>query len=408
MLRSFFLVFAVLFISLLKAQVSSTYSFTHYGMEEGLSSNEVFSVLQDRIGYLWIGTNNGLQRYDGVHFKTFRHNEKDPQTVPSNIINSLTLDQKENLWVITAAGDVGIFDKQNFKYKAVPVKTRSQVINVFSEKRLITDEYGNVFLSIRGGEVLKYDEKKGQFTSINNFIPLKSEWGITSLSQQPGTQKYWMGLQTGGLVIYNRQTGNFSYTGHNIEKEPAIEICGPKSDFAYSFFDNKGRVWFHQWGGGFPLSMRYDTKKNVLQKYELITTLKTYHELRGFMQMSDGRVALYGMKMLAIFNEAENKFDVIPNDYRNGQGINYEGVTAVVEDREKNVWIATQDNGLYRFNPSLQYFTNIFHYTRDGSKIGKESVMSFIQMNNDDILNGVWGRRPYSIQLRIEKCSVGH
>ncbi|RYZ28234.1 MAG: hypothetical protein EOO10_10230 [Chitinophagaceae bacterium] len=406
MLRSFFLFVFFFSVSFLKAQETSLYSFTHYGMVEGLASNEIFSMVQDRVGYLWIATNNGLQRYDGTHFKTFRHHEKDLQSISSNVITRLFLDSKENLWLIFNSGDLGIFDRQNFTYKSIPVRTRNPDVLAFAEKRIIADEYGNTFLSIRGGELLKYNESKSQFGSITSFIPLKPEWGITSMSQQPGTQKYWLGLQSGGLVIYNRQTGNLSYTGHNIEKEPAIEICGPKSDFAYSFFDNKGRVWFHQWGGGFPLCMQYDTKKNVLQKLELITLLKTYHELRGFMQMSDGRIALYGLKMLAFFNEAENTFDLIPNDYRNGQGINYEGVSTMIEDREKNVWIATQENGIYRFNPSLQYFTNVFHFNRDLDKPGKGTVMSFVELKNGDLLTGVWEDGPFRYTRELKNVPL--
>ena len=407
MLRLFFLIIAVFISSLLGAQVASTYSFTHYGMVEGLASNEVFSVVQDRIGYLWIGTNNGLQRYDGLHYKTFRHNEKNLQSLPSNIIVKLLIDSKENLWVITNDGNVGIFDKQRFTYKSIPLKTKTQDLSMFAEKRIILDEYGNTFLSIRGSDLLKYDEKKEQFVSISSFIPVKPEWGFTSLSQQPGTHKYWMGLQTGGLVIYNRQTGNLSYTGHNVENEPAIDICGPKSDFAYSFFDTKGRVWFHQWGGGFPLAMQYDTKRNLLQKFELITTLRTYHELRGFMQTSDGKIGVYGLKMLAFFNEAENKFDVIPNDYRNSQGINYEGVSSLMEDREKNIWVATQENGMYRFNPSLQFFTNVFHYNRYLQAVGKGSVMSFVELKNGDLLTGTWEDGPFRYTKDLKNIRLG-
>lgn len=407
MLRFFLSLFSCLLFLPLKAQVSSPYSFTHYGMVEGLASNEVFSVAQDQIGYLWIATNNGLQRYDGVHYKTFRHQEQNSQSLPANVLIKVMIDAKDNLWVVTNTGNVGLFDKNTFVYKPVPMVPRKPDVAVFGEKRLITDEYGNVFLSIRGDEVLRYDEQKGKFVSITSFIPLKPEWGITSLSQQPGTQKYWLGLQTGGLVIYNKKTGNLSYTGHNIENEPAIEICGPKSDFAYSFFDKQGRVWFHQWGGGFPFCMQYDTKRNVLQKFELITTLKTYHELRGFMQLSDGRIGVYGLKLLALFNDTENRFDIIENDYRNGQGINYEGITTLVEDREKNIWVGTQENGLYRFNPSLQYFTNIFHRNRHKEGIGDGSVMSFVETKNGNLLTGTWEDGPFRYTNNLKNIHLG-
>jgi ligand-binding sensor domain-containing protein len=375
-------------------------------MVEGLASNEIFSIVQDRTGYLWIGTNNGLQRFDGIHYKTFKSQKNNPHSISSNVIIRLMIDAKDNLWLLTNAGEVGLFDKNTFVYTPVPVISRKQNISVFAEKRLITDEYGNIFLSIRGDEVLRYDEQKRQFGSITSFIPLKEDWGITSLSQQPGTQKYWMGLQTGGLVIYNRKTGNLSYTGHNVENEPAIEICGPKSDFAYSFFDKQGRVWFHQWGGGFPYCMQYDTKRNILQRFEFITTLRTYHELRGFVQLSNGQIGVYGLKVLALFNEDERKFELIPNEYRNGQGINYEEINTLYEDREKNIWVTTRENGLYRFNPSTQYFTSIFHLNRTKGSIGVGSVMSFIETKNGELLTGTWEDGPFRYTTNLKNIPL--
>jgi ligand-binding sensor domain-containing protein len=365
-------------------------------MVNGLASNEVFDVAQDRTGYLWIATNNGLQRFDGIAYKTFRHQKNNEQSLASNIIIKLLIDAKDNLWVVSNAGQVGLFDKNAFVYKPVPITVRSKPVGT-GERRLITDEFGNVFLSIRGSDVLRYDSQKGSFVSIAGFIPVKKEWGFTSMSQQPGTQKYWLGLETGGLVIYNRKTGSLSYTGNNVEQEQAIELAGPKSDFAYSFFDKQGRVWFHQWGGGFPYCMQYDPgrKNDPLKKYEFITALKSYHELRGVMQQKSGQIWVYGYKLMAFFNEAEGSFEIIPNDHRNGQGINYEGITTLYEDREKNIWVGTENNGLYRFNPSLQFFTNIHHSKRSKDGIGEGGVMSFVETRNGSLLTGTWEDGPF-------------
>ncbi len=372
-------------------------------MSDGLASNEVFDITQDRIGYLWIATNNGLQRYDGVHYKTFRHRPGDPQSIPSNVLVKVLNDANDNLWIVTHGGRVGFFDKNRFTYKDVPAPTLTPTVAKFGEKRLITDEFGNVFLSIRGHEVLRYDKARGEFASIEGFIPIDPKWGgFTSFSQQPGTHKYWMGLQTGGLIIYNSKTKNFSYTGHNVENEPAIEACGPTSDFAFSFFDRKGRVWFHQWGGGFPYCMQYDTKTNKLQRFEFITTLNTYHELRGFTQLSNGQVIAFGGKLFAFYNEAENQFHLVPNDFRSGQGINYESITGMFEDREKNVWIGTQENGIYCFNPSTEFFTTISHINRGKATPGNGNVMTFIETKNGDILTGVWEDGPFRYTKNLQ------
>ncbi|RYF85998.1 MAG: hypothetical protein EON98_04970, partial [Chitinophagaceae bacterium] len=409
LLRLFFVFFLLYFSNFLSAQSSAPFYFMHYGMENGLASNETFSVAQDATGFLWVATNNGLQRFDGLQFKTFKKDPKNPQSLPSNVISNVMIDAKDNLWVITHGGAVGVFDKNRFTYTTVPTFTREPGITAYGELRFIKDESGNLFLSIRGHDVLKYDEQKNEFRSILDFIPINPTWGFTSISQQPGTQKYWMGLQTGGLVIYNRKTGKLSYTGHNVENEPAIEAFGPKSDFAFSFFDKQGRVWFQAWGGGFPLCMQYDPrrKEKPLEQYEFITALKTYHEFRGFMQQQNGQVWVFGSKLLAYYNEAEKKFELIPSDIVNGQGISFEMIASLYEDREKNIWVATQDQGLYRFNPVMQHFTNITHKARARTGIGNGEVMSFAQTRNGDLLVGTWEDGPFRYTSQLKNIATG-
>src|SRR5690606_33718003 len=92
------------------------YSFMHHGTSEGLSSHEVYSIVQDSEGYMWIGTNNGLQRFDGIRYRSFRANKNDPQGIPHNHVLQLLYDKNKNLWMLTNDGKVGRFDTRTFRY----------------------------------------------------------------------------------------------------------------------------------------------------------------------------------------------------------------------------------------------------------------------------------------------------
>ena len=78
MYRFFLLIYFLVYVHIQPGygQAPPAFSFTHYGIENGLASNEIFSITQNQSGYLWIAANNGLQRFDGVHYKTFRHREQ--------------------------------------------------------------------------------------------------------------------------------------------------------------------------------------------------------------------------------------------------------------------------------------------------------------------------------------------
>ena len=119
-----FLVLNLAFCVCVRAQVSAPFSFTHYRASDGLASNEVHGTIQDRTGYLWIATNRGLQRYDGVQYKSFQHRVGDPSSLPENVIVQILLESDYTLWVLTARGHVGIFDKNKFTYRDVPVRTK--------------------------------------------------------------------------------------------------------------------------------------------------------------------------------------------------------------------------------------------------------------------------------------------
>ena len=127
------------------------------------------------------------------------------------------------------------------------------------------------------------------------------------------------------------------------------------------------------------------------KRFEVITKLKMYHELTGIVQQRNGRIWIKGLSLLAYFDEALNDFVLVRNNGNELRGMSYEGISDVFEDRDKNVWAATNNNGLYRFNPDGQRFLNIVHPQRGNeAQTGSGAVMSFIQLKNGNILCGAW------------------
>lgn len=373
-----------------KAQDPKQYSFIHYTTTAGLLSNQVFSTAQDENGYLWIAGTDGLQRFDGVRYKSFRHIENDSSSITSNPVEQLLLDKKKNLWLLLFDGTVGIFNTKNFTFSKKEVRTKSPTSFNTSVKRLIMDEEGSIFYLLQGNELVTWNEKQNEFSYKYNFFKQLPEWGISDFAHQPGTQKYWLGIQGAGIAIYNKATGKLSYAGNNIEHEPVIDGL-PKTAFpALMKFDSKGRVWFVCWETVFPYIYCYDTKSNKFDRYEMLTQVKAYHEVQGFIEQKDGTVWIKGFKIFAKFLEKEKKFQLVYNGYTNEYSINYEMITSLFEDRESNLWVGTNNNGLYRFNPSQQYFSNIAHTNRMSGRLGSGSVMSFMPTKWGTTLAGSW------------------
>src|SRR5262245_17449872 len=117
-----YIVLSMLLVAQVQAQPVKQYSFKHYSSSSGLSSYEVMSTIQDETGFIWVGTNNGLQRFDGSRFITFRKEKNSTTSIPHNVVSQVFIDKKSNLWIVTGDGKVGIFDTKRFVYRDVPVK----------------------------------------------------------------------------------------------------------------------------------------------------------------------------------------------------------------------------------------------------------------------------------------------
>ncbi|HMU10655.1 MAG TPA: two-component regulator propeller domain-containing protein, partial [Ferruginibacter sp.] len=98
-------------------QEARQYSFTHYSVSNGLAAYNTGNAIQDDQGYIWIGTANGLQRFDGSRFLTFRHDPNDKNSLPDNSVWQLLYDKQQNLWVLLSNGSIGIFDTRRFIFK---------------------------------------------------------------------------------------------------------------------------------------------------------------------------------------------------------------------------------------------------------------------------------------------------
>ena len=90
--------------------------FDHLGTADGLSSSTVRAILQDHLGYLWIGTQDGLNKYDGRTFQVYRHDPDDPGSLRDHFIESLYEDRAGNLWVGTQSGWLERYDRAGDRF----------------------------------------------------------------------------------------------------------------------------------------------------------------------------------------------------------------------------------------------------------------------------------------------------
>lgn len=372
----------------LRAQETKQYSFTHYSPTGGLASNEITCVVQDETGYIWIGTNNGLQRFDGTRYITFRHQQNDPDAIPHNLIQQILLDKQKRLWVMTGDGKVGVFDTKRFVYTEVRLNDIGDGVKL-GERQLAEDDQGNLYIFFHRQGFLTLDRKKNEFSKAANIVPVPDVRKSVSFQFQPGTHYYWIG-QDNGFIVYDAEKRRFLNPADNVPNNPLSAKMGKLPYPRNLFFDKQNRLWFDCWADGHPAIYLYDLAKKefILENYTL--SIKEYFETRGYLQQRDGTTWIKGLGVFARYIEKEKRFQRVENAYHNEQSIAYELILDFIEDREDNIWIATSNNGLYRFTPAAQFFTNIPHNNRETGEPGKGSLMSFALTGNNELLAGTW------------------
>ncbi len=393
-------IFFLQFISISVSAQFREYFFTHYGKREGLASNEASSIAQDEKGYLWIGTLNGLQRYDGTRFLTFRKSDDNLYNMPSSYIVELHFDRQKRLWVVFGGGKLGIFDRKKFRFDEVPLETSNPSM-VQRRKQIIEDASGDIFLYVPGS-LFFYDTAARKFVDGMNRIKLPPGWRLNSLILDPSAPKYWI-TSDSGLAVFNKATGKLSYRNHNEENEAAIRLAENIRYLGRGVVDTKGRIWLKSNAPPYREYTVYtiDVNRGTVANHTLNDQIKGFHDLWGFFVSKSGTVWVRGFRLLAEYIERDGKFKVIDNNIVNEWGIQFEVTNNLFEDREQNIWIATYSSGIYRFNPDKSFFKAVRFPTENDKQIS-----SIAYMRDGGLLVGVYDDKLYRYDSQLNNIPV--
>lgn len=381
----------VLLPSLLPAQ-ELYFSFKHLTTDQGLAANQINAIAQDSQGYIWIGTSNGLQRYDGIRFRNFKHIPGDGQAIPSNVVGRLRFGGGNRLWLLSGEGQAGIFDTRKLAFRKIDIYEDSKKPERLPGAYFLGDEWGNVFLLNNKGGLYLWDEQRGHFYAYAFPTPAAKDWRPTGLAPLPGTPDYVLSFGARGLFLFRTHEGVWNDGRATLEP---LRLPGhPMGIEANNLLaDQKGRLWAQGWPGPTPEIYCYGLagKRWLIRGYQPAGLVSGYVEIAPFFERRNGEVWIYGADMFARHGEASDTFQLVHNGYDSGRPIFYRVINTLFEDRENTIWVGTNDNGIFAFNPGRAYFRNISHIHRRTNRRGRGSPLGFIQLADSTVLVSVWG-----------------
>ena len=380
----------LLLSTLLFSQQERQYAFTHFSTTNGLVSNSVFNIVQDKQGYIWLATVDGLQRYDGNRFLTFRHSNADPHSIPEDYIVQLTMDKDGNLWLY-GAKKIGFFDTKKFSFTTVPIEDEnaSDPYNIRFYGRAAN---GYMALYAEGKGFFIYDPDAKMFKHKVSFR-FSEKQNLYQVQSIDSGHNYWISAR-GGVLVYNDETGNLNYRGHNPDSNLFINHLKNDTSITGFYGYKNDTLWYSSWPlvAYAPFIYICNVKTGEKKTYSISKLFNYgYIEMGGALFQENGRKWFYGRSFIAEYTGNDTApFQLIPNQYTSEQSITFDRAYQMVEDRQHNIWIAT-DNGVFVFNPDMQVFNNYNLRRGPGKEIITAGATNACELKNGNVFVTSWG-----------------
>jgi ligand-binding sensor domain-containing protein len=380
------------------AQQSFSYTFRHITQQDGLLHNQVLDIQQDKRGFIWIVTSNGLQRYDGSRFVNFKEMLNDPYEKLNNGAR-LFSDEKNNWLWIYKENKLEKLELSGYRFSVYSAEQAAQIIT--AAKDSFTD--GNNRRWFTGQNIIfREDSSGGKFSYfIFNINPAKNHQ--SNFFIRDNRNLLWLVNFTNGLLLFDDKTKKLYSVDYNPLNNDMLKAFNP--------FFSKGRIsarnimqdarhnfWITTWTDVF---YRYNTDSKKIYTYSLRNVLhlqadqknsslpysvsSIYEDNHGAIWISTEYAGLIK------YDGSKDEFERIPINEKDKQDSRFSyQIFSIFQDRDENIWLAT-DNGITIFNPYRQYFKAIRHEENNKRSLPRSEINCFIQTVSGDILTGTWG-----------------
>ena len=380
----------ILFINPLLCQTSDL-QFDHITAEDGLSNNNITCILQDNRGFMWFGTQDGLNRYDGYTFKIFKNDPADSTSLSNNIIRSIHEDSSGCIWVGTDEGlnrynrniekfTRYLYDKNNSLslsdniihviYEDINctiwVGTENG-LNLFNRQKdtftryffegfidstrfywnnnritALAEDHNGLLLVGTMDDFFRFNPATGETSIIPDYSLYHPEgdwWPVMSTICKDRTGLYWIGLLLDGVATFDSRTGKSRLYACNPDKP--YSFCSDASNWIYE--DQTGLIWIASDEG------------------------------------------------LFIFDRKTKRFTAVKHNSSHEQSLSSNAISFVSGDKQGNIWIGTQNMGINKISKWKKPFKHYMHNTEDPASLATGEVNAICIDRAGNIWTGSYG-----------------
>jgi len=286
---------------------------TNYDETTGLQSSVINAMLQDSRGYIWFGTADGLCRYDGYNFKTFRKISEEKNSLPGNYVIKLAEDHNGKIWIGLQKDGISSYDPATGIFRNYDVKNVDSSASPLARAvtMLFVDKENNVWAGIQQKGIIKLDKETGKFShyniiaDTNTFFSkeVRSIYNTVYDMYEEGNGIYWLATHD-GLYRFNANTASML----PVRAKP-LQKTGLRDDLFHTIVRDKNGLWLSSWAGGLSFynlntnqwyNYKYSSRYKNVATTNIILDLEPKNENELWIASID--------KGLGIFNKVTHRF----------------------------------------------------------------------------------------------------
>ncbi|WP_353136211.1 two-component regulator propeller domain-containing protein [Pseudopedobacter sp.] len=330
--------------------IPEDFKFQHFTSANGLSQRSVMAIIQDRKGYLWFGTRDGLNKFDGNKFIIYRHDLNDTNSLSNNNIHSIYEDSYGNLWIGTQIGlnkynpktDQFIRYKHSEKQSNIADHIVRGIVQINRELIWAATDNGIIEINIHTNAIKRIQK---QHTNANSLSGNQSRY---LLKTKEGN--IWI-CNTRYIDIYNPTKKTFKRLDYPKKNSNNIHL----NDLPTLYVDQKNRIWLGYEQG---LAL-YDTKTKGFVDFEFNGKKAISTAVRSICEDPSGNLWIGSYSGLYILNPAHSQLKHIVHDENNSNSLSQNSIYKIIRDSRGDMWLGTWADGLNYYNRDNGAFKNI-------------------------------------------------
>ena len=355
-MRKLFLVLMVLWLTFSATFAQENVTFQHYSVENGLSQNTVMAIMQDRKGFMWFGTWDGLNKFDGYEFTIYKSHAGDHSNIATNRIDYIHEDKFGYIWFQTYDGKIHRFDTGTEQFYSLPYSTNRFTYSVERDKRFIETSNGELWIATNdiGAVRVITNPKDGKISTYeySTISENKIQSNYVNFVYEDTQKNIWLGTKSGLYTVNSSNNQIKSYFPNN-EAEGLNNFT--------AVHETADRVWFGDHNG---VLWSFSVKANTFEKIRLnegsaITDIDCISSSHLVISTSKAGFFVYDVRRKQLNQFDKTRTNRVASNQFFSVHVDSKGIAWLESDLSGVIRYRLSDNSIKHFRPKTDAVSRV-------------------------------------------------